>query len=165
MSLVVLLQHTTKVVKPRRTFLVIMYSEAARLPCLSFYIWIISKDFQSDRKQWHLFVYGVGFLEYSAILWPLTSILRQMHPVPGLCSIKPMDIMEKKLAPIVLSCSIWSPLPPRKIKTFKCNNRGLVDTIYKGSSKEPVVVHLLRCLWFFQPFWNHHQSCSYIWSP
>jgi len=62
---------------------------------------------------------------------------------------KQIDIMAKELTPIVLSCAIGGPLLPRKILEFKCDNQGLVDAINKGSSKEPVVMHLLRCLWFF----------------
>jgi len=62
--------------------------------------------------------------------------------------------MAKELAPIVLSCAIWGPLLPRKTLEFQCNNEGLVDAIHKGSSKEPVVMHLLRCLWFFSAFFK-----------
>jgi len=58
---------------------------------------------------------------------------------------KPIGIMAKELAPIVLSCAIWGPLLPRKILGFKCD-QGVVDAINKGSSKETVVMHLLRCL-------------------
>ena len=62
---------------------------------------------------------------------------------------KRMDIMAKELVPIVLSCAIWGPLLPTKSIKFKCDNSSLVDAINKGSSKEPMVMHLLRCLWFF----------------
>ena len=65
-----------------------------------------------------------------------------------------MDIMAKELVPIVLSCAVWGPLLPRKILEFKCDNQGLVEAINKGSSKEPVVMHLLRCLWFFSAFFE-----------
>ena len=67
---------------------------------------------------------------------------------------KPVDIMAKELVPIVLSCAIWGPLLPRKKQEFKCDNQGLVDAINKGSSKEPVVLHLLRYLWFFSAFFE-----------
>ena len=43
-------------------------------------------------------------------------------------------------------------LGPQKILEFKCDNKRLVDAINKGSSKEPLVMHLLRCLWFFSAF-------------
>ena len=65
-----------------------------------------------------------------------------------------MDIMAKELVPIVLSCAIWGPQLPRKILEFKYDNQGLVNAINKGSSKEPVVMHLLRCLLFFSAFFE-----------
>jgi len=65
---------------------------------------------------------------------------------------KHMDIMAKELVPIALSCALWGALLPNKILEFKCDNRGLVDVINKGSSKERVVMHLLRCLWLFSAF-------------
>jgi len=64
---------------------------------------------------------------------------------------KLIDIMAKELALII---AIWGPLLPRKTLEFKCDNKGLVDAINKGSSKEPVVIHLLRCLWFFSAFFE-----------
>ena len=48
-SLVGLLEHATKVVKPGRTFVARMYNEAARLRCLSFFTGL-SKGFQSDLR-------------------------------------------------------------------------------------------------------------------
>ena len=75
---------------------------------------------------------------------------------------KPMNIMAKELVPIVLSCAVWGPLLPRKILEFKCDNQGLVEAINKGSSKEPVVMHLLRCLWFFSAFFEITIRAAYI---
>jgi len=65
LSLVGLLQHATKVVKPGRTFVARMYNEATRLKCLSYYT-RLSKGFRSDLRWWHLFVCywnGVSFLD------------------------------------------------------------------------------------------------------
>jgi len=171
LSLVGLLQHATKVVKPGRTFVARMYSEAARLGRLSFYT-RLSKDFQSDLRWWHLFVHawnGISFLECSPVprppdvsietdasgSWGCGALFNNLwFQLQWSTEWKPIDIMAKELAPIVLSCAIWGPLLPRKILEFKCDNQGLVDAINKGSSKEPVVMHLLRCLWFFSAFFE-----------
>ena len=65
---------------------------------------------------------------------------------------KHMDIMAKGLIPIVLNCALWGPLLPNMILEFNCDNRGLVDAINKSLSKECVLMHLLRHLWFFSTF-------------
>ena len=55
LSLVGLLQHATKVVRPGRTFVSRMYNAAAKLQELSHYTWL-NKDFRSDLWWWHIFV-------------------------------------------------------------------------------------------------------------
>ena len=57
--------------------------------------------------------------------------------------------MAKELVPIILSCTVWGPLITKKTTIFQCDNHSVVDAINKGSSKDAMVMHLLRCLWFF----------------
>jgi len=52
-------------------------------------------------------------------------------------------IMAKELVPIVLSCVVWGPLLSGSNVQFKCDNSGVVDSISKGSSKKPLIMHLL----------------------
>jgi len=54
------------------------------------------------------------------------------------------------------------PLLPKQSVEFKCDNSILVVTINKGSSKEPMVMHLLRCLWFFSAFFEINISVSHV---
>jgi len=71
-SLVGLLQHATKVVKPGRTFVSRMYATAAKVKRLSFYT-RLNKGFCSDLLWWHMFIKrwnGVSFF-HSATLNPL----------------------------------------------------------------------------------------------
>ena len=89
---------------------------------------------------------GCGCLYRDRCIWLLGLFNNLWFQLEWSTDWKPMDIMAKELVPIVLSCTIWGPLLPRKILEFKCDNQGLVDAINKGSSKEPVVMHLLRCL-------------------
>ena len=70
--------------------------------------------------------------------------------------------MAKELVLIVLGCAIWGPLLPRKSLEFKYDNSSLVNAINKGSSKEPMVMHLLQCLWFFSAFFEIKISASHV---
>jgi len=72
------------------------------------------------------------------------------------------DIMAKELVPIVLSCVVWGPLLSGSRVEFKCNNSSVVDSINKGSSKEPLVMHLLRYLWFFTAYFDIKVIASHI---
>ena len=51
-------------------------------------------------------------------------------------------------APILISCAVWATLLVNKHMQFQCDNLSLVAAINKGSAKDTMVMHLLRCLWF-----------------
>ena len=80
------------------------------------------------------------------------------------CLCRPLEWSQ--LAPIVLGCAVWGQgtcsncprlccLGPAKRSTvFQCDNHGLVQAINKGSSRDLMVMHLLRCIWFFTAFFD-----------
>ena len=51
--------------------------------------------------------------------------------------------------PIVISCAVWGRSLAKKKIEVKCDNQSLVIAINKGTARDPLVMHLLRCLWFF----------------
>ena len=148
-----------------------MYSKAARLNHLSHFT-RLTKAFHSDLCWWHLFISswnGVGFLDCSTQAppadyqittdasgsWGCRAVLEtQWVQLAWSTEWKRMDIMAKELVPIVLSCAVWGPLILDKKLVFRCDNNSLVGAINKGSSKEPMVMHLLRCLWLFSAFFE-----------
>ena len=165
LSLVGLLQHAAKVVRPGRSFVSRMYSTAAKLKHLSHYT-RLNKDFKSDLHWWNTFVnswngtsllhapfhqatfdftiqtdasgsWGCGALYYP--LW-----FQYAWP-PEWSNI---SIMAKELVPIIICCAVWSQSLAHKQIQFQCDNQSLVMAINKGSAKDTMVMHLLRCLWF-----------------
>ena len=70
--------------------------------------------------------------------------------------------MAKELVPIVLSCAVWDFLIAKKTTVFQCNNCSLVEAINKGSSKDLMVMHLLRFLWFFTAFFDMQLITTHI---
>ena len=124
----------------------------------------LNKEFRSDLYWWHIFLKGwngVSFLQPAdsakVIIqtdasgsWGCAGFLNgrwfQLQ-WPG--EWLPQAIMAKELVPIVISCAIWGPILSRKSVLFKCDNTGVVAAIKKGSAREPLVMHLLRTLWFF----------------
>jgi len=45
---------------------------------------------------------------------------------------------------------------------FHCDIEGLVAAINKGSSKEEIVMHLIRCLWFFTAVFDIYITVTHI---
>ena len=74
----------------------------------------------------------------------------------------PVSIMAKELVPIILSCAVWGPHLVRHTVLFHCDNSSVVAAIKKGAAKEPIVINLLRCLWFFTAYFNISLLCEHI---
>ena len=165
LSLVGLLQHATKVVKPGRTFVARMYATAAKLKRLSFYT-RLTKEFRSDLQWWHMFITrwnGISFLHNALTTSPCDFQIQTDASGSWGCGAHfngrwlqfpwseewaPTSIMAKEMVPILLSCAVWRSMLSKRSIEFKCDNRSVVDAIKKGSSKDVMAMHLLRCLWF-----------------
>ena len=179
LSLVGLLQHATRVVRPGRTFVSRMYNTAAKVKELHYYT-TLTKAFKSDLHWWHFFVNswnGVSFLECYAQQTSFDCQVVTDASGSWGCGAQFKDhwfqyawpsgwltvgIMAKELVPIVIGCAVWGPLLVKKDTELKCDNQGLVDAINKGSSKDEMVMHLLRCLWFFTAFFNIRVTATHI---
>ena len=164
LSLVGVLQHVAKVVRPGRTFVCCMYSVAARVQELDYFTHL-NKEFKSNLYWWHLFFdkwNGISFLQPQKTI-PMLTIQTDASGAwecagffPGKWfqlgwtqEWAPKAIMAKELVPIVISCATWGPLLVRKSVLFQCDNTVVVAAVSKSSAKEPVVMHLLRSMWFF----------------
>ena len=58
------------------------------------------------------------------------------------------SIQWKELYPIALSCLLWGPLWRGKKLLFHCDNQSVVDIWAKGSSRDPLLMHLVRSIFF-----------------
>ena len=70
--------------------------------------------------------------------------------------------MAKELVPIIISCAIWAPLLTHKEIQFRCDNQSLVSAINKASSKDSLVMHLLRCLWLITASFDIHITVTQL---
>jgi len=176
LSLVGLLQHATKVVRPGRTFLSRMYSTAAKLKQSS-HRKKLSAAFHSDLRWWNVFVThwnGISFsLSDSSPDFCIETDASGSWGCGAWCDGLwfqykwPADwaligIMAKELVPIFFSCVVWGSKLSRRRVQFKCDNLALVQAINKGSSKDNMVMHLLRCLWFFTAYFDISITATHL---
>ena len=70
--------------------------------------------------------------------------------------------MVKELVPIIISCAVWGPQFAGRTTLFQCDNLGLVAAITKSSSKDKIVMHLHRSLWFFVATCDIHIVTEHI---
>ena len=109
---------------------------------------IIPDPYWSRSPDLALFMYASGTLGYGvyydghwiANSWP--AILKG-------CSIQ-----WKELYPIALSCLLWGHLWLGKKILFHCDNQPVVDIWASGTSREPLIMHLV-CSIFFSGATHH----------
>ena len=134
LCLVGLLQHATKVVRPRRTFVSRMYNAAAKLKELSHYT-LLNKDFCSDLWWWHIFVSqwnGLSLFRHTSHTGTADRYIQTDASGSWGCSgcldtywfqhawseeWTTINIMAKELVPIILCCAVWGPLITRRLQS------------------------------------------------
>ena len=60
-----------------------------------------------------------------------------------------VHITVKELVPIVVACALWGNTWTRKTIRCRCDNAAVVAIVRSGTSKYQLVMHLMRCLFFF----------------
>ena len=178
LSLVGLLQHATKIVRSGRTFVSRMYATAAKLKKMHYFT-RLNRDFRSDLAWWHVFIHSWNGLSLLRCVSTVSLAFTVYTDVSGFwgcgacCGAQwlqwqwpqewfPMSIMAKELVPIVFSCAVWGPQLSGRTILFRCDNSSVVAAVNKGTAKESIVMHLLRCLWFFTAFYDISLLCEHI---
>ena len=154
-----------------------MYNTTPKVKKLTYFS-RLNKSFKSDLYWWHMFINhwnGISLLCSTATFpdyhiytdasgsWGFGAVFASFwFQLPWPRKWSSVNIMAKKLVPIIISCAVWGPLLKQRSNKFHCYNEGLVAVINKGSSKGVVVMHLLRCLWFFTAVFDIHITATYI---
>ena len=60
-----------------------------------------------------------------------------------------VHITVKELVPIVIACVLWGNAWKGKTIRCRCDNAAVVAIVRSGTSKHQLVMHLMRCLFFF----------------
>ena len=125
LSLVGLLQHAAKVVRPGRTFVRRMCSVALRVRELDYFT-RLNQGFRSDLYWWHIFLQdwnSVSLLQQAGTVRPHMTLHTDASGTWGCGALlypqwfqlqwpeawSSVAIMIKELVPIVLACAVWGP--------------------------------------------------------
>ena len=83
----------------------------------------------------------------------------QYHWPPGL---EDQHITIKELLPIVIAIAIWGTEYVNRSILCRCDNEAVVHIINSGTSKDPLVMGLMRCLHFITAKFNLLLSATHI---
>ena len=167
-SLVGLLQHAAKVVRPGRRFVRRIIQLMASVKSRDRFI-RLNAEFRSDLQWWNRFLdgwNGIGILQDPAaeivdiesdasgswgcaavwgphwLQWQWSEKAQQWHIAP------------KELLPVLLACAVWGEEWSGKLIQCHCDNMAVVEVINCGYSKDRELMHLLRCLFFITEHWR-----------
>ena len=170
-SLVGHLQHAATIIKPGRTFLRRMYDLLPQAKLPHHYI-RLGENFKSDLAWWSTFLdswegsammsssrppapsatltsdasgtWGCGAFygdQWFQLAWPDEATAQQ-------------PITLKELAPIVLALGIWGTSWRSQVVRCLCDNSAVVCILQSRTSRNNEVMHLLRCLHFYEAYYE-----------
>ena len=180
-SLIGQLNHACKVIRPGRSFLRRMInllhsrssSPGSRLVPIR-----LNQQFRADLAWWTTFAIqwnGTSFLPLPPHLptWYVFSDAsgswgcgawfdRHWFQLQWSPPVADFQIAIKELIPILLGCAIWGRTWSTCRIIWHCDNQAVVACLHSRSSRDPVLMHLLRNLAFIESLYSFHLHAEYI---
>lgn len=169
LSIISQLQHVCKVVCPGRSFLRRMIDLSMQAKEMHHHL-RLNADFRSDLQWWATFLVewnGVSMMSrdprvsQEAVITSDASGLWGCGAFNSLLEAEWFQLLwpesrssvhttSKELVPITIAVAVWGRKLQGKAIQCKCDNAAVVLVINSGKSKDVLVIHLMRCLFFFQ---------------
>jgi len=167
LSLIGLLHHATKVVRPGRAFVQNLIDAAASVPALDHHVHL-SPAAKADLCWWHSFLpmwNGVSVLPPESPGFTLVSDASgswgcgalsesRWFQLPWPVSWLNVPISPKELVPIIVAVALWGPLWAGSKVRCLCDNMAVVYAVNKGAAKDPHLMRLLHILAFWCAMFN-----------
>ena len=182
-SLVGRLGHACRVVKPGKTFMRRLFETLSGVRRPHHHI-RLGSEVRSDILWWCTFTAdwnGISIIPHprspSSIVWSDASgsfgcgaicptLLRWLQlPWEGwkeVSNSRVDSITWMELLPIVLACALWGPAWRGQRVIVNCDNTRAVAVVNLGHSKAPLIMHLLRCLFFIRARYQFSLHVVYI---
>ena len=161
------LQHACKVLRPGKTFLQRVF-DLLRVTVKKHHHIHLNKDFQSDSMWWDTFLSvwnGVSmfqglsqvqqvpvFTDVSGELgcrgWWGTQWFQYMWLPTG--KFRDLPITQKEVLPVVMAGAVWGQQWHSLMVQVFCDNEVAVEVLSAKYSRDPQIMHLLRCLFFIK---------------
>ena len=180
-SLVGLLNHACKVVRPGRSFLRRMLDllrhrdptgalrphHFIRLNC----------SFRADLQWWRTFVaewngvsvwpdhrpISVEIVSDASGAWGCGAYWHpQWFQIQWSARAQPLPIAVKELLPVIVAVAVWGPRWGQSRIRCHCDNQSVVHDIRSRTSRHPHMMHLLRCLVFLEARYQIELICVHI---
>lgn len=178
LSLIGSLSHACKAVRAGRSFLRRLIDVSTTAKQLGHFI-RLKEPARSDIEWWHrycalwngtsmMFIVNKAKPEFDITIvsdasgtWGCGAIFgREWFQLSweGLGGVSQQTITVKELLPIVMATALWGAQWAGKTVRSQCDNAAVVAVLNSRTSREPEVMHLLRCLAFLEA---KHSFCTF----
>ena len=152
-------------------------AEASTVPCSHHFI-RLNAGFRADLQWWRTFVVewnGVSILpDRRPIYIEMVSDVSgswgcgaYSHPhwfqLQWSARAQPLSIAVKELLPVIVEVAVWGPAWAQSRVRCHCDNLLVVHDIHSRTSRDPHMMHLLRCLFFLEA--QHQLNLSSVHIP
>ena len=179
LSLIGKLAHACKVVRVGRIFLCRMIDLSTTAAKLEHWIHL-SAQFRADLSWWRVFLptWNHRCMMYTVrgSQLPDVTIATDASGMWGCGAVwqntwlqlawdaqwVDKSIAAKELIPIVLACALWGKQWQYKRVCVKCDNMSVVQVIAGLSSRDPLLMHLLRLLYFYLALYNIQLRAEHV---
>ena len=175
LSLIGQLHHAVTVVKPGRTFLRRMINLSSQFRSTDHWI-RLNTQFRSDLQWWAEFLQrwnGIGFFLPQSPTVTVTSDASSSSGCGAYClpnwlqfqwpdSWQAHHIAAKEMVPILLAAATWGPDWAGQRVLCSSYNTAVVTVINTGTARDPLLMHMLRCLFFYMAHYSFTISASHI---
>lgn len=73
-----------------------------------------------------------------------------------------LNIAAKELVPVVIAAALWGHQWKRSCVCFKSDNMAVVEIMKSRTARDPLLMHLLRCLVFYAASFGFHFSAEHV---
>ena len=170
------LQHAASIVRPGRSFIRRLFDLLSTVSKQHHHL-RLSQGIRSDLTWWSTFMdqwNGVSFMSLFSPAPPTIVIETDASGSWGAGAVwasrwfqlawtnegeKHSNIATLELIPIVIASAVWGKHWQRQSVLCRCDNQAVVCAVTARSCRDPNLMHLLRCLFFFE---SHFQFVTHI---
>ena len=173
-SLVGILNHACKVIRPGRSFLRRMF-DLLKQHGKAYHKIRLNREFRSDLQWWSIFSTswnGVSYLsaqttgEFSTDAsgtWGCGAHYKDSwFQLQWEANTFHLPIVLKELLPIVVATIVWGSAWQAQKILCHCDNQAVVAVLRSRTSKHPHIMHMLRCLFFIEASYGFELASAYI---
>ena len=179
LSLIGKLAHACKIVRVGRIFLRRFIECSTRAAHLDHWLHL-SLEFRADIGWWQVFIQAWSHRQMmhfvNKALSPEVSFSSDASGSWGCGAIwgshwlqwqwsgqwAAQHITVKELVPIVLACAVWGRCWRYQHVLVWCDNMAVVHVLHSLTSRDPAIMHLLRCLYYYLALYNIHLEAKHV---